>query len=96
MNSASIPIFPAISPASSMAVSEKSTPVTFAPSLPQLRVSSPKWHWRCRRLFPETSPRALSSRLWRLFLPARNPVRSYSMLFAWTPTSSFQRLRFVL
>ena len=86
----------AIERASSIAVSEKSTPLTLAPSLAQLRESRPKWHCRWRRVLPRTSPRATSSMLWRLLLPEMNPSKSYSSELACMPTSSFQRFRLVL
>ena len=40
---------------------EKSRPVTRAPASAQARVSRPKWHWRCTRSRPATSPRTSTS-----------------------------------
>lgn len=42
--------------ASSMARSEKSMPVTFAPRRAHESESMPKWHWTCSRDLPATSP----------------------------------------
>src|SRR5438876_568030 len=55
MNRASNPHSSARARAASSAGSEKSTPVTIAPSRAQDSVSRPKWHWMCRRPLPFTS-----------------------------------------
>ena len=58
------------------AAGEKSMPTTSAPRRAQDRVSMPKWHCRCSRRLPETSPSARRSTCPSVLFPRRNPSTS--------------------
>ena len=44
-------------------------PVALAPSLAHDMVSRPKWHWRWRSVFPDTSPISRSSMSFSVDIP---------------------------
>src|SRR5271168_51996 len=79
--------------ASPIALSEKSTPVTFAPSRAHDIVSSPKWHCRCSSDLPRTSPTSRSSIGLRRFSPALNSASRYPRDAAWIPAIWFHASR---